>query len=200
MEYLENLNSFLISVSNFCRGEMVGLTYKFPPDTTTQLSKQKPTYGYSSFNIGSIGGCIEFEKFVREEKKIQVYEIRIGTYPGTLRLSNSSYPQNQLVTRKAFGLNIDIVPRKNTNTDIKQLIIINDFKLIRVGQEPYTPNFLTPDMERKIDEHNSRNRSKKPTNISPSILNRVEGDRVPTIVQLLTTINETLFSTITQQT
>jgi hypothetical protein len=165
MESLGSLKQAMISLSNFCKGDMFALIYKLPPDIGLQLSKQEKRYRYSAFHCKQFSGRFAFENFVKENPEARLQELRIGTYPGAIRIFNDKYIQKQLVTRTIFGLKIDLLPNPSLKRPT-QMVIINDIKFSRIGMAPYTPEFLKEEMREKINEYNRLTRLKKPIGVS----------------------------------
>ena len=179
MEFLENLNSFHKGISNFGQGNMYSVIYSPPPDISNQLSKTKCRLIYKGFFLNSASSRINIEFLSEICPKGKVEEIRISTYPGCIRLSNDKYIQNQLVTQKIFGFNVDILPTKFNNLIKKyQLIILTKSKMSRYGIAPFTPEFLTTDMNEKIYEYNRKRRESISSFFSPSTSNINNSDSI----------------------
>lgn len=174
MEYLKELNKFLISVNDLAYTGNIALIHKALPDIQMQLSKCKPRYLYSAFQTRNFEGRTLFVDFLKRSQESMVKEIRISTEEGALRLHNEEYVQNKLIMVKAFGMNIDILPRKKTSFTAlpDQVLVIRSFRLHRYGIEPFTPSFLTQELRNKLDEHNARFR-KPNSNFTLSVVKSI---------------------------
>lgn len=151
MEYLGNLKDFLRAVIDFTPTTSLTLIRQVPPDVTEQLSKAHFKRFYSWFNIDSYEGKRELEDFTLENPVARVESLQLVTYPGTIRQFNPAYEQNQMITRKAFGVNIDFMPRKK-QTGETIIVLLGPEGLKRPSFN--TTEFMTEKMKETISAYN----------------------------------------------
>lgn len=179
MEFLGNLKDFLRAVIDFTPATSIMLFRSEPPDTAEQLSKASFKHFFSWFDLSNYGGKRDLEEFITISPSSRIEEIQLITYPGTIRVANGDYVQNQMVTRKAFGVDIDFMPRKKQTGD-PTLVIIGPEGIKRPCFN--ITEFLSPQLKEKIDAHNTElRRLQVPNNLSQQISIFVERDSVQTI-------------------
>ncbi len=176
MAYLGELKKLLTSITDFTPTLSISLIRRTEPDITEQLSKVSPKYVYSVFQTAGLSGRLALLDLVKTEPRSKVYQLRLITYPGTIRQANPDYIQNQMLTRNAFGLEIDIMMRKKLNP-VPQIVLIGDDGLRRPSIA--AKEFLTEQLKDHINGFNTeRRRLKKPANLSPRIQETLKRDRI----------------------
>jgi len=155
MESLESLNKFLEALINFSWVDNISFIGRVQPDIDVDLKNATPKWRFFRFTTNIIGVMCLKDLISSEGKNIQVKEIRLTTYPGSIRVSNEEYPQKQLATKKVLGWNLDIMPRKKDKPEgNSQIVIINSAEVKRFGDPKFTRSFLTDELKAKIDDFN----------------------------------------------
>jgi hypothetical protein len=161
MESLESLSKFLEAMVNFSWANYITLIARVPPDIDVDLKKATSKWRVYRFSCDDIGAILLKDLIKTQGQAIQIKEIRITTYPGSLRVSNEFYCQNQLATKKVLGWSIDIMPRKRDKPDgNSQIVIINQAEFKRFGDPQFTKSFLTDELKVQINDFNSKHARK----------------------------------------
>jgi len=177
----EKLSNFAEGLSRVVHPVMVQVEYEEPIDPHyVCLNKVKKKKRIASFLTATDIGDTEFRRFFTENvrdpgykaplqrnslgetfmpgkntpKVDNVVSIRAIVAPGTIRISNKKYKQNQACTVRAFDMTFDMIPLTEAKAQkVHQFIEIKELTFKRFS-ETTSPRIPTNALEKKWNEKN----------------------------------------------
>lgn len=161
----KKLSNFIEGLSRIVRPIMVQVEYEEPIDpNATCLNKLRKKKKIASFLTNNDIGNVVLRKFFndshREHKVDNITSIKAMIAPGTIRISNKKYIQNQACTVDAFNMTFDMMPLTKVKEEKGiQFIEIKEMTFKRFS-EATSPRIPTQELEKKWNEKNKNNKEK----------------------------------------
>lgn len=202
----ESLSNFAEGLSRIVSPAMVQVEYEEPIDPSSVcLNKIKKRKRLASFLTNTDMGDMAFRKFFSEKSRDPNYKepprtnhwgeimksssddvskvdnvisIRAIVAPGTIRIPNKKYRQNQAGTVEAFDMHFDMIPlNEEKKAKQSQMVVIKELTFKRFS-DITSPRIPTEALEKRWNETNKDRTEAGPVIKTPRILRLLPGDRI----------------------